>query len=207
VQPTRVVSQRVVRRLLYVDRCFVVGTGPSLEGFDFSLLDGEETIAINHAVRFFEPTYVYWSDPKLPDELTEAILNSDAFRYSVDRKTTIPNTVVLARNGGPSNSFDDGLFYNQNSGTAAFNLAVLLGYDPIYLLGMDMGSDNVRTHFYPNDYWVPNCIYEYQAKFYDYFYHERYGMNMPEVYNCSPISKIKAFPFKDIREVLNGQVI
>ena len=187
-----------------MSRCFVVGTGPSLEGFDFSLLDGEDSIAINHSVRFFEPTYVFWADNKLPSELTEAILNSGASRYTTDKKNSIPDTTIVGTNGGPSNDLDDGLFYVQNSGLAALNLAILLWYNPIYLLGLDMGSDNVKTHFYPDDRWVPNCVYEYQAKFYDYFHHERYKMDMPMVYNCSPVSKIKCFPFKDIREVLDG---
>jgi len=182
--------------------CFIVGTGPSLEGFDFSLLKGKTTIAINHAVRFFEPSYVFWADHHLPDELTSAILASSATRFSIDKKNEIPDTTVLTSNGGPSNSFNDGLFYVQNSGLAAVNLAILLGYDPIYLLGLDMGSNNVKTHFYPNDRWVPNCVYEYQAKFYGYFYEERYGMDMPKIYNCSPVSKIKAFEFMDYGEVL-----
>ncbi len=185
-------------------RCFVVGTGPSLEGFDFLMLDGEDTIAINHAVRFFEPTLVFWSDHDLEPELTEAILNSEASRWSLDERSEIPYTFIVKGNGGPTNNLDDGLFYAQNSGLPALNLAILMGYDPIYLLGLDMGSDNVKTHFYPGDRWVPNCTYEYQAKFYDYFHHERYDMSMPMVYNCSPISKIKCFPFKDIREVLSG---
>ena len=37
-------------------RCFIVGAGPSLDGFDFSLLEGEVTIGLNFMSVFFEPT-------------------------------------------------------------------------------------------------------------------------------------------------------
>ena len=188
-----------------MDRCFVVGTGPSLNGVDYSLLDGEDSIAINHAVRFFEPTAVFWSDHDLEPELTEAILKSEASRWSLDERSEIPDTFIAKKNGGPTNDIDDGLFYVQNSGLPALNLAILMEYEEIYLLGIDMGHDNITAHCYPDGRWIANCIYEYQAKFFDYFHHDRYGIDMPMVYNCSPISNIKCFPFKDIREVLNGK--
>ncbi len=41
------------------DICFVVGGGPSLSGFDFSQLNGFDTIAINKAVEYLQnPTYL-----------------------------------------------------------------------------------------------------------------------------------------------------
>lgn len=181
-----------------------MGTGASLEDFDFSRLEGLETIAINHAARLFEPANIFWADHDLEDELTEAILNSSAMRFTTDERSEIPYTFILKKVGGPSNDINEGLFYFGNSGLPAFNLAILMGYKEIYLLGMDMGGDNGKTHCYPGDRWIPNCVFEYQAKFFDYFHHDRYEMTMPVVYNCSPISNIKAFPFKDIGEVLDG---
>jgi hypothetical protein len=45
------------------DVCFVVGGGPSLNGFDFSELNGFDTIAVNKAVEFIQnPTYFITTD-------------------------------------------------------------------------------------------------------------------------------------------------
>ncbi len=45
------------------DVCFVVGGGPSLNGFDFSELNGFDTIAINKSVEFIQnPTYFITTD-------------------------------------------------------------------------------------------------------------------------------------------------
>ena len=45
------------------DVCFVIGGGPSLTGFDFTLLNGFETIAVNKAVEFLSnPTYFVTTD-------------------------------------------------------------------------------------------------------------------------------------------------
>ncbi len=192
-------------------RCFVVGTGPSLEGFDFSSLEGEETIAINHAVRFFEPTYVFWGDGiqfgRCKDDLlVESIIKSSAKRYTTSQECTIPDATILKRAHAPSNNIEDGLFATVNSGLSALHLAILLKYDPIYLLGIDMFHDHEReqSHFYKDGNWIPSCVYEFNVKYFDSLYSPRYNIIMPEIYNCSPISKIKTFRFRDIREVLSG---
>jgi len=45
------------------DICFVVGGGPSLNGFDFSLLNGFDAIAVNKAVEYIpNPTYFITTD-------------------------------------------------------------------------------------------------------------------------------------------------
>ena len=57
--------------------CFVVGGGPSLNGFDFTQLNGYDTIAVNKSVEFIQnPThfittdYSYFLKASLPIKLT-----------------------------------------------------------------------------------------------------------------------------------------
>lgn len=51
-------------------RCWIIGGGPSLKGFDFSVLRGELTIGINKAFGYCNPTVIYSGDYRFYKKLT-----------------------------------------------------------------------------------------------------------------------------------------
>ena len=141
---------------------YIISTGTSLRGFDFSRLNGKLTIGINRVIEYCHPTIMHFVDitahktharalrdyngliiagPKAgPTETHENVFvisrNIDTFELSGDMVETSKH---VAR------SFGDGLF-GGGAGCTALHTAILLGGNPIYLLGYDYYEDNGR-HF------------------------------------------------------------
>ena len=158
------------------DSVFVVAGGPSLLGFDFSLLEGKDVIAVNKAVDFIKkPTYFItidytylsksdysikaYSDRGIKTVFVVSSGLSKRNDVYVDTKHNITysrlnefnhiveSNCVVNSETGFSNNFDN--FANgTNSGFCGVQLAISLGYKNIYLLGFDYNSDNGRTHFH-----------------------------------------------------------
>ena len=154
--------------------CFVVGGGPSLNGFDFSQLNGYDTIAVNKSVEFIQnPThfittdYSYFLKASLPIEQIKqkckhtyfvANMSHDYMSYQngkvVDTRRNFVYEDLYQYSGVIESHKVDGFgstiseFCNgNNSGHCGIQLALLLGYTKIYLLGFDLNSDG-QTHFH-----------------------------------------------------------
>jgi hypothetical protein len=156
------------------DVCFVVGGGPSLNGFDFTQLNGFDTIAVNKAVEYIpHPTYFittdysYFIKASLPIERIKQKTQHTYFvaNMSHDYMAYQNNTVVDTRRNfvysdlhhytgviESHNTEDFGLTLSEfsngnNSGHCGIQLALLLGYKKIYLLGFDLNAEG-QTHFH-----------------------------------------------------------
>ena len=154
--------------------CFVVGGGPSLNGFDFTQLNGFDTIAVNKSVEYIpNPTYFittdysYFVKASLPIErikqkskntyfvanMTHDYMSFQNGRIVDTRRNFIYNDlyqytgVIESTNidgfGSSLAEFSNG----GNSGHCGIQLALLLGYKKIYLLGFDLNSEG-QTHFH-----------------------------------------------------------
>lgn len=148
-------------------RAFVVGSGPSLRGFDFSLLRNELWIGCNEEYRH-APTIALVQDPRLfagdgSPEITPYSRNPAwtggphipvYFKGHPDRQDYEAPDTAFQVNSAHSReapfrwgqTLEEGLYYGANVGMAAINLAEILGADPIYLLGFDARTDDQRTH-------------------------------------------------------------
>ena len=154
--------------------CFVIGGGPSLNGFDFSQLNGFDTIAVNKAAEYIHnPThfittdYSYFIKASLPiSELTQKCSNTyfvanmshDYMEYQNGKVVDTRRNFVyedLYQYTGVIESYNKIGFgsslsefsHGENSGHCGIQLALLLGYKKIYLLGFDLNSDG-QTHFH-----------------------------------------------------------
>jgi len=151
-------------------RCFILGGGPSLENFDFSLIKNELTIGINKSFIKF-PTavnfsmdakfYEYVSKPNSADAVQNKI-HEQWLTYSgvrtflqLDIKKQLENIYLVKKLTAKSISLnlEAGIYGGSNSGLGALMLAMALGANPIYLLGYDMKVKDTKTHWhsgYPN---------------------------------------------------------
>ena len=156
------------------DICFVIGGGPSLNGFDFTSLNGFDTIAVNKSVEYISnPTYFittdysYFTKASLPiSKIKQKAYKSyfvanmtheymeifngqviDTRRNFVYEDLHYYDGVITSFNkegfGSTVTDFSNG----DNSGHCAIQLALLLGYKKIYLLGFDL-NDQTQTHFH-----------------------------------------------------------
>jgi hypothetical protein len=199
--------------------CFLIGGGPSLRGFDFERLRGRgKIIVINRAYEFVQFAdllfFMDWKFYKLCHEeperrrLWESFAGRKVFLNLMGRKVDDCFSVRSAGRSGISWHIGKGLYHGNNSGHGALNLALALGARPIYLLGYDMKNDaEGHTHFH-SGYGLgrmnPNVARSFVKEFVEM------AKRIPQIdyiYNLNPLSGLRAFRFKAIDEVLNGQAI
>jgi len=186
-------------------RCFLLGGGESLAGFDFKQLDSEVTIGMNVIFKFYEPRILIWSDPEIYPEHKEDIDKLKSIKYAWQEiiNPTYENVLPYKKTEEfyGKEGLAKGLFGGRGTyftGILAISLAISLEYSPIYLLGYDGGKVKERLHFH-NFYEKERAeeVFLNANNNYDVF--KDY-----EIYNCSLQSKITQFPKIDIEKVLNG---
>ena len=153
-------------------RCFIIGGGPSLKGFDFSRLKGELTIGINKAFEYFpDATINYAMDSDFYNKLEKGVYDRTPDERLWDKWMLFKGTRVfltpmeikefgkevhLVRRNIElmfTRELNDGIYGGCNSGFGAIMLAATLGAAQIYLLGYDMKTTDTQSHWhggYPN---------------------------------------------------------
>ncbi len=202
-------------------RAFVVGSGPSLKGFDFSLLDNDLTIGCNEEYRW-GPTIAICQDLRFfSQEIPGRIPAKDNphwtsngsvpvyFKGHADRQDVeAPDSVYQIGSADGKEAFAwgkslrEGLYYGANVGMSALNLAEILGANPIYLLGFDANPADQATHHhdhYPPEWKLDQAddrriVYQkWRAEFRALTRHIK-----ARVVNLNPDSGIDAFPKEQI---------
>lgn len=150
---------------------YIIGGGPSLKDFDFSTLAGKDTIAVNAAA--FDvpaPNYFITVDFSFLSKINVASLRKINCKkifvadfskgslvdvngqitdivFNIDYDLDVFDTIIKAKRckgfGYSSEDFRTGL----NSGYCALQLAIILGYKEIYLLGFDLQCSE-QTHYH-----------------------------------------------------------
>lgn len=198
---------------------FIISTGTSLRGFDFSRLNGKITIGINRVIEYYHPSILHFVDitayrtheKALRDyngmiiagpgaapvdthaNIFEINQNVDTFRVPAGMTSTSKKV---------GRSFSDGWF-GGGAGTTALHTAILLGGNPIYLLGYDYYEDN-GTHF--DEYDESRNDKELYVISYNGLEQISREEWLPEIYNCNPRSRVTCFPYADVDAVLTGGV-
>lgn len=187
------------------DPGFIIGGGPSLRGFDFESLLGLRCMAINAA--FKEVPWAdcaFIGDTRLLDRLAE---DDDWTRFGGDRYTRDTQLARVTKEQPkymwPLRTQDEWsttpgcVITLGNTGLCGINLAELLGWDPIFLLGFDADGDrgdgrmdNYHAH-YPRDWAKPTAFS--REKFVRIFDSVKSAVRA-KVYNCNPDSELTCFP-------------
>lgn len=146
---------------------YIVGGGPSLRSFDWSLLTGRPNVIVINRAFVEVPTAAVWFSEDLrvielygkrPEwSRFSGIKVFHALTPTFGRQAMdIDQTICLVERQRQdkywSRSLEDGLAISSNSGVGAINLAWLLGADPIYLLGFDCRGEKGDQANYHKDY-------------------------------------------------------
>lgn len=201
------------------ETCFIIGGGPSLSSFDWSMLHGYKVIGINKAFthypvdvnfgidyRFFEILH-YSSDPQNPDHnLYLAWRQYKGIKVFVRHDQShqfAPDIFYVNALSRKAISFElaQGIYPGNNSGCGALLLAVGLGCKRIGLLGYDFKVHGSRTHWH-DGYRYQNvesmseklegfcrCVDEWAGGL---------KQNGIDVVNLSPDSALQNYPRMDI---------
>jgi hypothetical protein len=203
------------------ERCFIIGGGPSLSGFDFNRLkDKGKIIATNKS--FYDCMFAdicYFmdgSDSSFYGFVTGGKLGPDYKRKWSEFKglkiyLNIPGRKIdkekvysIRSLGmvGLSRSLKKGMYHGNNSGTGALYLAIILKANPIYLLGMDGRFTKGKSHYhegYPSKH--KENVYKTFVRQFEHV--SKFMVNSRiKIYNCNFNSAVRCFPFKSIEEAL-----
>ncbi len=139
--------------------CYIIGGGPSLEGFDWNLLQDKKVIGCNVAFYigadlvpisvFGDATFIKQHRAGL-DKYAASGGQVITCARRVDRFTPPEYLKITKRQ--VKGLMKDGLGWNANTGALAVNLALLFGANPIYLLGYDMRLSKEGKKNYHNCY-------------------------------------------------------
>lgn len=193
-------------------RAFILGGGPSLENFDFTPLKSENTIGINKSYLKFPCNINFSMDEKLLriSSGTPEWKNFAGIKMNTElaSRTYHDNSVVLVKKiRDRTISFDlsQGIYPGNNSGFGAMMLAIALGANPIYLLGIDMKVNGERTHWhtgYANQSAtaVARSCDRFRRCFEDFA--DALKKQNIQIINLNPDSALKCFEFGELGKVL-----
>ena len=131
--------------------CFIIGNGPSLNRQNLALVDNRFfSIGINRAFYKIDPTILLFQDLQLWHTDKHRILKSNAIKYCRDRADIQGRFYHFKLATGdyciPKNALM--LHGRGSSGPLAFQLAHILGCDPVVLVAMDCRYEDDMTDFY-----------------------------------------------------------
>ncbi|NIA07721.1 MAG: hypothetical protein GWP14_08855 [Actinobacteria bacterium] len=121
-------------------RAWVLGCGPSLREItadQWACIDKDVTIGVNDVPAVHDVKFLLFLDGGLEEQF-ECIRTSKAkFKFThLGQKVSIPAIGVM-RSTVPTERIEDGLYWNGSSVHAGVNLALVMGCNPIVLLGVD----------------------------------------------------------------------
>lgn len=212
------------------ERVFVVAGGPSLGNFNFCSLQDEDTIAVNKSV-FYVPnpnffisvdytflkkvshsdfnkintTKVFVADlghPFLREEEGRIVDTRFNLIYCLNEYNMVIKSYKQDGIGLTFNDFRTG----KNSGFCALQLAIILGYKEIYLLGVDLNTSDKSSHFHKG-YGEPKEKFDSKLPmYYNYFksgLEELQRKSRIQVFSCSERSSLnKIISYRNVQEVL-----
>ena len=194
---------------------YVISTGTSLRGFDFARLNGKITIGINRVIEYFHPSILHFVDQTAKTNHAKALRNYNGMIIAGSGTApthTHANTFEISRNvdtfeisGNMTStskkvgrSFSDGWF-GGGAGCTALHSAILLGGNPIYLLGYDYYEDNGRHFDEYDETRNERDLYTVSFEGLEQLSRERW---IPNVYNCNRRSRVTCFPYIEIDTLL-----
>lgn len=189
------------------ESCFVVGGGPSLQGFDFAPLENRYTIGLNKICKLFAPWLLYAADPGVIIPYFQEYGNPEKTHLVIgDIQNTKMNDVHYVRcqgfHGLPDNL--DSIYTGMFSSYGAVNLAIALGFNPIYLLGFDYCIMEGKDHAF-DDWGKPAGFVEHylnRAKIEIESLAPLAAEAGIEIINLSPKSALTCFKFGSLKDAL-----
>lgn len=211
-----IVEMQLLMRMMQLEKmtkeCYIVGGGTSIEGFDWSLLEGKFVIALNRALENLPKADIvffidkrFWNEYKLKiiahkGKLIKASRPGSRIDHDMVEEYTLHELLGLYKGS-------KGINYGWNTGYAAINLAAVhLGFNKIYLLGFDMKSivvnNKKKTHFhdgYPAKWRHNERAYHFMLQRFDTIVEPLKEMGI-EVININEGSNLKCFPTISFKE-------
>lgn len=223
----------------YLDnRIFIIGNGPSLSKTPLEMINGEYSFGMNRIGMIFDktswrPTHflclthrVFWSEAYLKDVMRVIDLGIPCFigeriKKAIGEHSNVHYIKCLHIKNSPKGDWWEDISNGEVSvyGQSLFGavrIADYLGFNPMYLLGVDggyknTGKDNDENHFDPN-YEIPK--HRAPTKKIKEWYVPRIRKSHKmisrmskkhnfEIYNASVETKVDTYPVVNLEEIIN----
>lgn len=183
--------------------CFILSSGPSLKEIDLTPLQRRITIGLNRSFLAYPEThYSCVFDYRLFDMYPDEIKKARYLFTLEDRPMGIP----LHLNGAEGFSFDleKGIYSGYTISYFALQLAVYMGFQNIFFLGLDLKNAEKDTHFFGHDHHSRDHEKTEFPKMRKSFESIAPTLKAKEinVYNCSPVSSLECFPYLSYSEAI-----
>ncbi len=186
----------------YNNECFIVGGGPSLIGFDWSVLNNKFVIAINRSYEVCPTAQVlYFTDPDYWERHKDKMkkhgghIIRGATSLGITKDDRVQEYLLTGSRGLETQP--GCLRHGNNSTYAAINLALLhFNFSTVYLLGIDMKWTNKKTHWHNGHARIdPEHSYDMMKQAYQLMSHDL-KTNWPykRVINVNKGSNLTCFP-------------
>ncbi len=210
------------------ERCFCIGTAPSLTLEDIEAIKGEYSFSCNSILKLFDktdwrPTYFLAFDPYFYSLYHEAVDKIDVEQVFYN-KTQIPKIgrEGIAIKGSPehlvreymknqkkrpfltlSTELDKKLIIGQSTIHTGMALAAYMGFSEIYLLGVDCDYSGNQHGEHVSDERLTSADLDAREMIKDFNdYKPQFEARGIKVVNCSRGGKLKVFPCIPLEEVL-----
>lgn len=196
---------------------FIVGGGPSLTNFDWSLLEGKNVLVLNRGVeKVPNALALLWNDVKFHKDNEENIKNFQGIKITTTRYMPpgsshpcecdiiwVKGKNYLGDFGGPMEESPYVINQGSNTGYSALNVAYHLGAKTIYLLGYDMKLDKDKTNWhngYPNQNPLSTKMIETFSMVF-WGSEKLYKEKDIKIYNVNNDSELTEFEIKTLEEI------
>ena len=183
--------------------CFIISSGTSLKKLDLSILERRITIGLNRSfMAFAETNYSCVMDHRLFELYPEEIKKSRYLFTLENRPWGIPLKLIGAN--GFSFNLTEGIYSGYTVSYFALQVAVYMGFENIFFLGLDLKNSEKETHFFGHDHRSANhesTEYPKMRQAFESIAQELKSKNV-KVYNCSDDTTLKCFPFMSFEEAM-----
>jgi len=202
------------------ERCFIIGTGPSLNNTNLTMLKDEIIFGVNTLylglARFkIKPRYWGISDPQIIKDHYKQIftLDTTVFLAHHARKYYVANSNLFKQYQVPVLLNSAGRFSTDLAKGVACGMTVTydiclqaayyMGFDRVYLVGVDADYSGAATHFYNNPDKRGKSIN--QKRPFEAYSSARkvFEADNREIINCTVGGKLEVFKRKKLEEILN----
>jgi len=185
-------------------RLFILASGPSLKSLDLSRLERRIVMGMNRSFLTYPKTHYHCVMDHRLFELYEKELHETRYLFTLqDRPWGIP--MELLGSEGFSWELEKGVYSGYTISYVALQVAVYMGFQEIYFLGLDLKHEGTNTHFFGHDFHSENhetTEFPKMEKMLTYAATSLKDSNV-QVFNCSPVSTLTCFPKISFEEAIS----
>lgn len=184
-------------------RLFILASGPSLNQCDLSQLNRRITMGLNRSVLVYPETYYHCVMDQRLFDLYGDLLQKTRQLFTVEGR---PFGIRLKNLAAEGFSWDlaEGIYTGYTIAYFALQLAVYMGFEEVFYVGLDLRHEGRHTHFFGRD--EASATHE-QTEFPKMAKMLQRAARLLEnhpirIYNCSPISNVDCFPHLPFEEAV-----